>query len=207
MTAGTAGAAADAATTGAAEAAAARSGAEKRHIDDVTPGQSLKTRARAREWTEGDDQDDSEMSVEEEEEDSAEEDSEVEQTAGDTRANWVKDDVALLRDADLTGLKKHTAAWYNNVFRHTAQPGGSSCMSMFLQEQTTAGSSASRTGGCCGRFCVACRMRKRNTSSQRLSPVKPCTPCRCVVHPRVRPRQLAIASWKNTEAAPGPPFW
>ena len=62
VTAGAAGAAADAATAGAEEAAAARSGHEKRHIDDVTPGDSLGTHVRARMWTASDDEDDSAMS-------------------------------------------------------------------------------------------------------------------------------------------------
>ncbi len=109
VTAGAMGAAADAATAGAAEPAAARSGHAKRHVDDVTPGEALGTRARAREWTESDDEDDAGMSVEEEEAESAAEDSDVEQAVGVTRAKWVKDDVALLRDADLIGRKKHNA--------------------------------------------------------------------------------------------------
>ncbi len=67
MTAGAAGAAADATTAGAAEAAVARPGHEKRLIDDVTPGDSLGTHVRARVWTVSDDADDSEMSVEEKE--------------------------------------------------------------------------------------------------------------------------------------------
>ncbi len=48
----------------------------------MTPGDLLGTHVRACEWTERDDEDDSEMSVEDEDEDSTPEESEVEQTAG-----------------------------------------------------------------------------------------------------------------------------
>ncbi len=68
-------AAADAATTGAAEAAAARPGPEKRHIDEVTPGEMLGTRTRAREWAVSDSDDDSAVLDLEEEAGSEEEDS------------------------------------------------------------------------------------------------------------------------------------
>ncbi len=105
----------------------------------MTPGDSLGTRARAREWTEEDALDDSEMSVEEEEEDSAAENSEVEKMAGATRAQWVKHDVALLREADLGGLTKHNAALYRNVFGNTVHPRGSACLSILPQEQSAAG--------------------------------------------------------------------
>jgi hypothetical protein len=127
-------AAADAATTGAAEAAAARPGPEKRHIDDVTPGGSLGTRAHAREWAGSDTEDDSEMSVEEEEEDSG-----AEESVGATRAQWVKDDVALLREADLGGLIKHKEALYRNLSGNCAKPGSTACLCILPQEQSKAG--------------------------------------------------------------------
>ena len=138
VTAGTAGAAAVAATTGAAEAEAGRPGPEKRHIDDVTPGESLEPRTRAREWAEGSEEDDSEMSVEEEEEDSAEEDSEVAQKAGASRAMWVKDDVSALRDADLASLQRHNDALYASVVG-LKEERSSTCLAIFPQEQSKEG--------------------------------------------------------------------
>jgi hypothetical protein len=122
---------------------AARPGPEKMHIDDVTPGKSLETRARARAWAESDDDDASEMSVAEEEENSAEEASEVEQKAGTTRAKWVKDGVSALRDADLMGLKRHNAAWYAIVFGPMAQPGSFTCLDFSRKSSCVRGQAAS----------------------------------------------------------------
>ncbi len=48
----------------------------------MTPGESLETRARAREWAESDDEEDFVMLVEEEEEDSAVQDSEAAEDGG-----------------------------------------------------------------------------------------------------------------------------
>jgi hypothetical protein len=138
VTAGAAVAATDAATTGAAEAAAARPGPEKRHIDEVTPGEVLGTRTRAREWAASDSDDDSSLSDLEEEDSSEEEDDVKEKTAEDKRAKWVHD-VARLRRADLTDLKMQNDASYASVFGQFGQPGSSMCVSIFPQEQSRKG--------------------------------------------------------------------
>jgi hypothetical protein len=139
VTAGAAAAAADAATTGAAEAAAARPGPEKRHIDEVTPGEVLGTRPRPREWAASDSDDDSAVSDLEEEDSSEEEEDAVKvKTAEDKRAKW-DHDVARLRCADLTDLKKQNDASFASVFGQFGQPGSSKCVSIFPQEQSSEG--------------------------------------------------------------------
>jgi hypothetical protein len=177
----------DAATTGAAEAAAAGPGPEQRHIDDVTPGASLWTRARAHGWTERDDESDSEMSVKAEEEDSAAEDSEVEQKAGATRVKWVKDDVS--RSTPLHRTRFGSVRWRSRVALRVWK--------FSRKSSRRRGSCASRTGGWCGRLCVACSTWTRNTSRQRLNAGNPRTPWCSDLHPRCRPGLLANASWKT----------
>ncbi len=111
---------------------------EKRPIGDVASGDSIATRARAHLRNDSEEEDEEE---EEEEEVSAVEDSGAKQKSGATCGNEVKDAEPdeLLRAKNLNDLQKQNSAKYKVVVGNGRQPGITTCVSIFPQEQSAEG--------------------------------------------------------------------